>query len=75
MSAKSGRAPLPNDGHPPVGETVGNHEVIFSSPDETINLGHIANNRGIFAAGAIYAAKWGQDKKPGLFSMTNVLGL
>ena len=57
------------------GETVGNHEVIFSSPDETINLGHIANNRGIFAAGAIYAAKWGQGKKPGLFSMTNVLGL
>ena len=57
------------------GETIGNHEVIFSSPDETINLGHIANNRGIFAAGAIYAAKWGQGKKPGLFSMTNVLGL
>ena len=57
------------------GETVGNHEVIFSSPDETINFQHKANNRGIFASGAIYAVKWGQDKKPGLFSMVDVLGL
>lgn len=44
------------------GETVGNHEVIFSSPDEIINFQHKANNRGIFASGAIYAVKWGQDK-------------
>ena len=57
------------------GETVGNHEVIFSSPDEIINFQHKANNRGIFASGAIYAVKWGQDKKPGLFSMVDVLGL
>ena len=57
------------------GETVGNHEVIFASPDEIINFQHKANNRGIFASGAIYAVKWGQDKKPGLFSMVDVLGL
>ena len=57
------------------GETVGNHEVIFSSADETINLQHKANDRGIFAAGAVYAVKWGQGKKPGLFSMVDVLGL
>ena len=57
------------------GETVGNHEVIFSSPDETVSLRHKANDRGIFAAGAIYAVKWGQKKKPGLFSMVDVLGL
>ena len=57
------------------GEIVGNHEVIFSSPDEIINFQHKANNRGIFASGAIYAVKWGQDKKPGLFSMVDVLGL
>ena len=57
------------------GETVGNHEVIFSSPDETVSLRHKANDRGIFAAGAIYAVKWGQGKKPGLFSMVDVLGL
>ena len=57
------------------GETVGNHEVIFSSPDETVSLRHKANDRGIFAAGAIYAVKWGQEKKPGLFSMVDVLGL
>ena len=57
------------------GEIVGNHEVIFSSPDEIINFQHKANNRGIFASGAIYAVKWGQDKKPGLFSMIDVLGL
>ena len=57
------------------GETVGNHEVVFSSPDEIINFQHKANNRGIFASGAIYAVKWGQDKKPGLFSMVDVLGL
>ena len=57
------------------GETVGNHEVIFSSPDETINLRHIANNRGIFAAGAIYAVKWGQGKKARFIFDGNVLGL
>ena len=57
------------------GETIGNHEVIFSSPDETVSLRHKANDRGIFAAGAIYAVKWGQRKKPGLFSMADVLDL
>ena len=57
------------------GEIVGNHEVMFSSPNEIINFQHKANNRGIFASGAIYAVKWGQDKKPGLFSMVDVLGL
>jgi 4-hydroxy-tetrahydrodipicolinate reductase len=57
------------------GETIGDHEVIFSSNDETIKIQHIAENRGIFANGALQAVKWGMDKGPGLFSMTDVLNI
>ena len=57
------------------GETIGDHEVMFSSNDETIRIQHIAENRGIFANGALQAVKWGMDKGPGLFSMTDVLNI
>ncbi|HEX3673458.1 MAG TPA: dihydrodipicolinate reductase C-terminal domain-containing protein, partial [Rhizomicrobium sp.] len=57
------------------GTVVGEHEVIFAGPHERLVLGHIAEDRAIFATGALAAAKWGQDKKPGLYSMTDVLGL
>ena len=55
------------------GKVVGDHKVIFSSKDEIIELNHKALDRGIFATGAIQAAKWGIKQKPGLYSMLNVL--
>jgi 4-hydroxy-tetrahydrodipicolinate reductase len=57
------------------GSVVGDHQVIVAGPGERITLGHIAEDRTIFANGALAAAKWGQGKKPGLYSMADVLGL
>ena len=57
------------------GDVVGEHTVIFSGPGERLELTHRATNRGIFARGAIRAAKWIVDKPPGLYSMQDVLGL
>src|SRR5499426_1649817 len=48
------------------GEVVGEHTVIFAGPDERLEITHRAANRGIFAAGALRAAKWIIDKPPGL---------
>jgi 4-hydroxy-tetrahydrodipicolinate reductase len=57
------------------GTVVGEHEVIFAGPGERIALRHVAEDRSIFATGALIAAKWGQDKKPGLYAMADVLSL
>lgn len=57
------------------GGVVGEHSAIFASDHERIVLSHIAEDRSLFASGALTAAKWGQDKGPGLFSMLDVLGL
>ncbi len=57
------------------GSVVGDHTVIFAGPAERIELTHKAEDRMIFARGALAAAKWGKGKKPGLYSMTDVLGL
>ncbi|QUS35996.1 4-hydroxy-tetrahydrodipicolinate reductase [Falsirhodobacter algicola] len=57
------------------GSIVGEHDVIFAGEGERISLGHIAADRGIFARGGLKAALWGQDKKPGIYSMLDVLGL
>ncbi len=57
------------------GSVVGNHTVIFAGDGETIEITHRAADRSLFARGAIRAALWGRDKKPGLYSMTDVLGL
>ena len=57
------------------GSVVGDHQVILAGPQERIVLSHIAEDRGIFARGAVAAACWGQDKKPGLYSMMDVVGL
>lgn len=57
------------------GTVVGNHEVIFAGASERISLGHIAEDRAIFAHGAIKAALWARGRGPGLFSMSDVLGL
>ena len=57
------------------GEVVGEHSVIFKGPGESLELTHRAANRGIFAGGALRAAKWIINKPPGLYSMQDVLGL
>jgi 4-hydroxy-tetrahydrodipicolinate reductase len=57
------------------GEVVGEHTVIFKGPGESLELTHRAADRGIFARGALRAAKWIVDKRPGLYSMQDVLAL
>jgi len=55
------------------GDIVGNHKVLFSSGKETIALDHEAFDRALYSEGAFTAAKWLISKKPGLYSMRNVL--
>jgi 4-hydroxy-tetrahydrodipicolinate reductase len=57
------------------GDIVGEHDVIFAGQGERITLRHVATDRAIFARGAIRAAIWGQDRKPGEYDMMDVLGL
>lgn len=57
------------------GTVVGEHKVIFAGPGERIEFVHIAEDRSIFARGAVQAALWGRDQKPGLYTMIDVLGL
>lgn len=57
------------------GDVVGEHDVIFASDGERIVLRHLATDRALFARGALRAALWGQDKKPGEYDMLDVLGL
>ena len=55
------------------GKIVGNHKVLFSSGKETITLNHDAFDRALYSEGAFAAARWLMSKKPGLYSMRNVL--
>ncbi len=55
------------------GEIIGEHEVTFSSGKEIITLNHEAFDRALYSDGAITAAKWLINKKPGLYSMRNLL--
>ena len=55
------------------GEIVGTHKVHFSSGKETITLDHKAFDRALYSEGAFTAAKWLMGKKPGLYSMRDVL--
>lgn len=57
------------------GTVVGEHTVMFAGPAERIELTHKAEDRMIFARGALHAALWGRGKAPGLYSMTDVLDL
>jgi 4-hydroxy-tetrahydrodipicolinate reductase len=57
------------------GDVVGEHEVIFAGPGERVVLKHVATDRMLFARGAVRAALWGQDRKPGQYTMLDVLGL
>lgn len=57
------------------GSVVGEHTVIFAGETERIELTHKASSREMFASGAVRAALWGLDRPPGLYAMTDVLGL
>lgn len=57
------------------GSVIGDHDVILAGEGERITLSHHAQDRSIFARGAVKAALWAHGKKPGLYSMLNVLGL
>jgi 4-hydroxy-tetrahydrodipicolinate reductase len=54
-------------------EVVGEHEVRFSSGKETIRLNHESFDRTLYSEGALTAAKWLMTKKPGLYSMRDLL--
>jgi len=55
------------------GEVVGEHEVRFSSGKEIIRLNHESFDRALYSEGALTAAKWLMKKKPGLYSMRDLL--
>ncbi len=57
------------------GDVVGEHDVVFAGAGERIVLRHIATDRMLFARGAVRAALWGRGRKPGEYTMTDVLGL
>lgn len=57
------------------GSVVGDHSVILAGPGERIVLSHHAEDRALFARGAVRAALWAHGRKPGLYSMRDVLSL
>jgi 4-hydroxy-tetrahydrodipicolinate reductase len=57
------------------GTVVGEHSVVFAGPSERLELAHRAEDRAIFAHGALKAALWAREQKPGFYSMADVLGL
>jgi 4-hydroxy-tetrahydrodipicolinate reductase len=57
------------------GTVVGDHSVIFAGEGERVILSHHAEDRALFARGALKAVTWAKDRKPGLYSMADVLGL
>jgi len=58
-----------------LGDTVGEHSVMFGTTGETVTISHSAHSRDTFASGAIRAAVWLAGKKTGRYSMADVLGL
>lgn len=57
-----------------LGNYVGEHQVIFSSLEETLEFTHIAHDKSVFAKGALKAAKYILNQKPGLYGMDDLLG-
>lgn len=56
------------------GTIVGDHDVIFAGTDEVITFSHSAYSKGVFAKGAIEAARFLAGKGPGLYDMSDVIG-
>lgn len=57
------------------GSVIGDHTVMFAGDVERVEITHKAQTREAFAAGALRAAVWAADKKPGIYNMRDVLGL
>jgi 4-hydroxy-tetrahydrodipicolinate reductase len=57
------------------GDVAGDHTVVFAADGERVELGHRASSRQVFVRGAVAAARWAAGRKPGLYSMKDVLGL
>ncbi|MEL7109311.1 MAG: 4-hydroxy-tetrahydrodipicolinate reductase [Pseudomonadota bacterium] len=57
------------------GGVIGDHEVTLGTEQEVLSLRHTALDRSVFAHGAIKAAEWAARQKPGLYDMTDVLGV
>jgi 4-hydroxy-tetrahydrodipicolinate reductase len=57
------------------GSIIGEHQVLFAGEGEQVSFVHRAEDRTIFARGGLRAALWGRGRKPGLYSMVDVLGL
>lgn len=57
------------------GTVIGDHTVILAGNGERLELRHVAEDRGLFAQGAVKAGLWGIGRKPGLYTMDDVLGL
>lgn len=57
------------------GEVIGDHDIIFETPEDILTVKHHAKNRDMFAKGALLAAKFLQNKKSGLYHMQDVLGM
>lgn len=57
------------------GSVIGEHSVLFASEGEMVTLSHSATDRSLFARGALKAAIWARDQKPGRYTMLDVLGL
>ncbi len=56
-----------------VGGIIGTHEIIFGLPNQTIRLIHESFNRAAFGQGAIFAAQWLKDQRPGFYSMEQII--
>ena len=56
-----------------IGDLMSHHEIHFSGPGETVTIKHTAHSRDTFAAGALRAAEWAVDQKPGYYGMGDVL--
>lgn len=57
------------------GTVVGEHAVILALDGERVTLGHVAEDRTVFANGAVEAALWAAGRAPGLYTMADVLGI
>lgn len=72
-AARGGRAPQVRSLR--LGDVVGEHSLTLAGPEETLELVHRARSRAVFARGALEAALWLRGRRPGLYSMRDVLGI
>jgi 4-hydroxy-tetrahydrodipicolinate reductase len=57
------------------GGIIGEHSVVFAAEDEILTISHSARDRGLFARGAVEAARWLPGRAPGIYDMQDVLGM